>query len=190
MVMGAISILIVNFTQGSNEIIANGITDNNGNIDINSQQILGFTSDNSNDINAANQLEVNEEVAVKIKELNPEQSIINLPITLVNSEQKIIKGCSLQSEANLVFKGRGALPTNPIEELPEEIYLQGFETDPQVKIRNTQLRLESTSESKLDSLTPIIEAENWLVNERGKIELVAQKQQNSNLNWQHQFDCN
>ena len=127
---------------------------------------------------------------MKVKELDSDQSVINLPTTLVNSEQKIIKGCSLESGANFVFKDRGGLPTNPIEELPEEIYLQGFETDPQVRIRNTQLGLESTSESKLDNLTPIIEAENWLVNERGKIELVAQKKQNFNLNWQHQFDCN
>ncbi len=180
---------IIGFSQGSNDIIANAIADNSGNININSQQIFGFDSISSNDINAATQLNLNEEIAVKIRELDPLKSIIKLPTTLVDTDQKIVRGCSWQSGEDFVFKDRGGLPTNPIEELPEEIYLQGFETENQIGVRNTELDLESTSDIKLDSLTPIIEAENWLVNERGKIELVAQKKQKHNLNWQNQFDC-
>lgn len=184
---------VIGFTRGSNDIIANAFTGDGGGINIITEQIFGFEtvveSNDINEIDAASEFDVDGEIAGEILEFDPAHTIIKLSDTLIDSTQQIVAGCPAREGSDFVFVGRGGLPVNPIQDLPEQVYLQGFETNPNPPSSNVVTRKKQ--KNRVDNTQPaIVEAASWLVNRQGKVELVAQKNQNNNVNWQNKFDCN
>lgn len=167
---------------GNSDITANAFMGNGGNINITTQQLFGseFRPELTefSDITASSEFGIDGAIAIEILELDPANSLVRLPETPNDPTNQIAAGCPADAGANFTVTGRGGLPPNPRNSVTEEIVLQAFET--------------GTGESDLttskDSQPAIIEAQSWVVNNKGKIELVASSTNNVD-NWQKNLNC-
>ena len=161
------------------DIIANASEGRGGNIQITTQSIFGIEErraipgNRTNDIDASSQFGVNGEVAINTPDFDPSQGLVNLPNEPVNVE--VAQGCQgggTQASVEFFNTGRGGLAPNPYEpisssELWEDVQL------PKQRAENPA----GASRASTSPATPpneIVEAQGWLMNEKGQVVLVAQ----------------
>ena len=168
--------------SSNSDITANAFQGNGGNINITTQQLFGieFRSDLTpqSDITASSQFGIDGITNIEILELDPTDSLVRLPETPIDSTNQIVAGCPADARANFTVTGRGGLPTNPSQSVPEEIILQAFETGTGETDLTTTKNIQPS----------IIEAQQWVVNEKGKVELVASSNNNTNIR-QKNLNC-
>ncbi len=164
-----------------NRISANAQNGSGGNIAIDTRGL--FVSTNST-ITASSELGTDGVVDIttldvnsKIETAEPERS----PLT---AENYIATGCGLgQDFAKNQFRniGRGGLPPNPMTEIITEEMIGdlGFLTHVEAKDSN---KLNVTHSKAVE----IVEANAWVVNDRGNIELVAT---NPHTSWRSLYGC-
>jgi filamentous hemagglutinin family protein len=161
------------------DIIANASEGRGGNIQITTQSIFGIEErraipgNGTNDIDASSQFGVNGEVAINTPDFDPTQGLVNLPNEPVNVE--VAQGCQAggtQASVEFFNTGRGGLAPNPYEpisssELWEDVPL------PKQRAENPA----GASRASTSPATPpneIVEAQGWLMNEKGQVVLLAQ----------------
>jgi len=161
------------------DIIANASEGRGGNIQITTQSIFGIEErraipgNGTNDIDASSQFGVNGEVAINTPDFDPSQGLVNLPNEPVNVE--VAQGCQgggTQASVEFFNTGRGGLAPNPYEpisssELWEDVQL------PTQRAENPA----GASRASTSPATPpneIVEAQGWLMNEKGQVVLLAQ----------------
>jgi large exoprotein involved in heme utilization and adhesion len=161
------------------DIIANASEGRGGNIQITTQSIFGIEErraipgNGTNDIDASSQFGVNGEVAINTPDVDPSQGLVNLPNEPVNVE--VAQGCQgggTQASVEFFNTGRGGLAPNPYEpisssELWEDVQL------PKQRAENPA----GASRASTSPATPpneIVEAQGWLMNEKGQVVLLAQ----------------
>jgi large exoprotein involved in heme utilization and adhesion len=161
------------------DIIANASQGRGGNIQITAQSIFGIEErraipgNRTNDIDASSQFGVNGEVAINTPDFDPSQGLVNLPNEPVNVE--VAQGCQgggKQASVEFFNTGRGGLAPNPYEpisssELWEDVQL------PKQRAENPA----GASRASTSPATPpneIVEAQGWLMNEKGQVVLLAQ----------------
>ena len=173
--------IIADPTANSN-ITANAFTGDGGNINITTQQLFGieFSPELTqfSDITASSEFGIDGTVDLEILQLNPAESLNRLPETPNDPTNQIVAGCPADAGANFTVTGRGGLPPNPRQSVTEEIILQAFET-------GTGKSDLTTTENNQPA---IIEAQNWIFNERGNIELVASSMNNVEIG-QKSLNC-
>ncbi|MEM7591043.1 MAG: filamentous hemagglutinin N-terminal domain-containing protein [Cyanobacteria bacterium P01_A01_bin.83] len=166
----------------NSDITANAFMGDGGNINITTQQLFGLEFrpelTQFSDITASSEFGIDGTVDLEILQLNPAESLARLPETPTDSSNQIAAGCPADAGANFTVTGRGGLPANPRSSVSEEIILQAFET--------------GTGESDLatteNTQPAVIEAQNWIVNEQGKVELVASSMTNVDIG-QKSLNC-
>ena len=167
---------------GNSDIIANAFTGNGGNINITTQQLFGLEFrpelTQFSDITASSEFGIDGAIDIEILELDPANSLVRLPETPSDPTNQIVAGCPADAGANFTVTGRGGLPPNPRSSVTEEIILQAFETG----TGETDLTTTETTQSS------IVEAQSWIVNEQGKVELVTSSYNNVN-GWQKNLNC-
>ena len=177
---------IITSPDSNSDITANAFAGDGGNINITTQQLFGieFSPELTpqSDITASSQFGIDGTIDIEITEFDPANSLVRLPETPNDPSNQIVAGCPANASANFTVTGRGGLPPNPRTSVPEEIILQAFET--------------GTGEGKGEWHSPItentqpaiVEAQEWIVNEHGKVELVASSA-NDSSNWQKELNC-
>ena len=167
---------------GNSDITANAFAGNGGNINITTQQLFGLEFrpelTQFSDITASSEFGIDGAIDIEILEIDPANSLVRLPETPNDPTNQILAGCPADAGANFTVTGRGGLPYNPRQSVQEEIILQAFET-------GTGRSDLTTSEN---SQPAIVEAQSWIVNNKGKVELVASSTNNVN-NWQKNLNC-
>lgn len=160
---------LIALTDNSN-IEANAVSGSGGNIQISTEGL--FVSPDS-DITASSQFGVDGVVETA----NPEQDdlgVVELPETITDPTELIAAGCPAQEGNVFVVTGAGGLPENPTQTLRgETLWLDLRPPEPsQVAQEEIPAPRPATTSG------PIIEAQGWIANADGKIELVAQAQEN------------
>ena len=153
---------------GSNsDIIANALSGNGGRIEISTQGLFGFESreelTQGNDISASSEFGLDGVVEINTLEIDPTQGIIELPTAFVIP--KPLQGCQAGREednSSFINTGRGGLPPNPYESLGN---INTFV--------DVQLPSKWIESSVTNQIEPIVEADKWVVNKNGNVELVA-----------------
>lgn len=177
----AANFIIASPTSNS-DITANAFAGDGGNINITTQQLFGieFSPEQTqfSDITASSAFGIDGAIDIEILELDPANSLVRLPETLNDPTNQIVAGCPADAGANFTVTGRGGLPPNPRSSVTEEIILQAFETG----TGETDLTTIETTQSS------IVEAQSWIVNEQGKVELVTNSYNNVN-GWQKNLNC-
>jgi filamentous hemagglutinin family protein len=170
-------------TGKNNDITANAFTGKGGQISIITQGIFGIekrraTPNNStNDIDASSQFGISGNITITQPEVDPRQGLLELPTNLVDISQQIYTACSpgnRYKQNSFSITGRGGLaisPTEPLEDIT--IYSQWVEiTENQQKNQQMERVHPKTSRNHQTSV-PIVEAQGWLVDNKGNIHLVA-----------------
>ncbi|MEH2421888.1 MAG: S-layer family protein [Nostoc sp.] len=211
---------IVAKANENTDISANAFTGSGGKVEINARNIfniqprsredlvrrLGTENLNpqrlqTNDITAISQQNptLNGQVTINTLDTDPSRGLIQLPSNLVDASQQIVQGCTPrrgQTASRFIATGRGGLPLSPNEPLRGQAVITGWvDLPPQVTPRVTdKLSAEITDKKPTISVTKstnqIVEAQSWVVNANGDIQLVAQAPNVSPYSpWQTNISC-
>ncbi len=148
-----------------------------GNIQINTQ---GFFVDRTSNITASSQLGTDGIVEIITPDVESKIETIQQERSPFMVQKLITTGCSLgQDFAKNQFRniGRGGVPTNPLEETGTEELLSdlGFTQSLAGQVGQVTRKNYHPTQDYAD-LQTVTEANHWLINEHGKIELVASSQ--------------
>lgn len=158
-------------------IAANAFTGNGGNVLIGAQSVFGIEarpkpSGTTSEITASSQFGVQGSVGITQPEIQPTKTITSLPVQVVDATTKLSQICPRNINhkplGEFVITGRGSLPPSPLEPLPGT----GSPTLASVEQQPRQVQQVSHVEQEKPSL-PIIEAQGWVRNNDGNVELVA-----------------
>jgi filamentous hemagglutinin family protein len=160
---------IVAVPQENSDIIANAFQGRGGNINITTQGIFGLESREKltslSDITASSEFGLDGTVQISSPDVDPSRGLVELPSVLGVS--KPLQGCQDRggrSQSRFVNIGRGGLPSSPTEPLSSNDIWEDLQLP-------TQWEENSEATATGDR---IIEAQGWLVNERGQVVLAAQ----------------
>ena len=161
-------------TENSN-IQANAFTGRGGNVQVTAQGIFGteFRSVETpfSDITASSQFGVNGTVVLNTLNIDPTRGLVSLPIEPRSPELQA--GCQVGrgGASRFIHTGRGGLPTSPDERLNSMESLDDVSLPDRWSTPTTPSGKDTPVSQ---SPTPIVEAQNWLINDRGQIVLVAE----------------
>jgi filamentous hemagglutinin family protein len=165
---------IVSISEENNDITANAFEGNGGNIQISTKGIFGLKSSDEltpeSDITASSQLGVNGIVDIKKFDLDPNFGLVELPVELADSSQKITTGCLNQTSSNFVATGRGGIPRNPNHYL---ISNQTWFDIKNLSVTGKKKNNNTVETTNILSQPKIVEATGFIRNANGEIELVA-----------------
>ena len=161
---GNISIETVNLVALENsDITANAVQGQGGNILVTAQGL--FLSPDSN-ITASSQFGVDGVVTINNPDTDNRVGLLELPKDTTDASQKIAEGCAWVRHNSFMVTGRGGTPENPTNNLGNDQMWSDIRD-----LSNNQSSV--TSHQSLVSQSPLIEANGWIVNEQGNVELVA-----------------
>jgi filamentous hemagglutinin family protein len=161
------------------DIIANASEGRGGNINITTQGIFGIEErraipvNGTNDIDASSQFGVNGTVQINTPDVDPSRGLANLPEAPVNVE--VAQGCQgggTQASVEFFNTGKGGLAPNPYEPISSSNIWE----DVPSAARRTENQV-ATARPSVSPVTPsnkLVEAQGWLVNEKGNVVLVAE----------------
>ncbi|NER25912.1 MAG: S-layer family protein, partial [Symploca sp. SIO1C2] len=163
---------VVAVPREDSDISANAFNGRGGNITITTQGIFGLQFRVSltplSDITASSEFGLNGEFQLNLlSPVDVTQGLSELPADTVTSElnQSCQAGGS-QSAGSFINTGRGGLPPDPTEPLGSSDLWEDVQLPKKASTDTTDL--PTTTSGKL------IEAQGWIVNQTGQIELVAQ----------------
>ena len=167
-VINAADGFIVAVLDQDNDIIANAVEGQGGDIDITVQNIFGLevrsANNGTNDIDASSEAGIDGEITIDRLGVDPNQGINELPTGLAVPD--ISQGCQASDDVNSRFinTGRGGLTTSPYEPLSSD----GIQED--IYPAGQAQSLRPASEISPETL---LEAQNWGRNPEGEVVLMA-----------------
>lgn len=118
-------------------------------------------------------------VTINNPEVDPTSGLVELPANLTDAAQQIDSSCRPgQQQSEFIVTGRGGIPPNPIEAITDEATWIDLRPGmvgvlSQVNPRTSSVSTASNPRVSVPS-SPLVEAQGWVVNAHGKMELVAQ----------------
>ncbi|WP_036479880.1 filamentous hemagglutinin N-terminal domain-containing protein [Myxosarcina sp. GI1] len=166
-------------TDNTYGITANAFKGDGGNIEL--ETISFFGSDFVN-TSASSQFGLEGDVSIEILELDPARGLIRLPADVIDASQQISQACTPQEEETdrFVAIGRGGLPLSPNEPLRETAVVTDWVDEP-TEITTDKINERLVESSTDESSSKIVEAQGWVVNDRGNVELVSEASTNSTM---------
>ena len=109
-------------------------------------------------------------------ENDPEGALLTLPVEPVNISGLIAQGCSsgggsVASNSKFVVTGRGGLPPTPKEAFGGDVALADLGKP--IEIEATQAKVIAPTNQKPPELTPLVEAQGWVIGSKGEVILTA-----------------
>jgi large exoprotein involved in heme utilization and adhesion len=165
----------------NSDIVANADLGFGGRIDITATGIYGleFREEltRESDINASSNVTGQDGIVeINTPEIDPSSGLTNLPTDLVDASNQIAQNCrtggTQVARNEFIITGRGGLPDNPSDALSTDTIWTDLRSTP----RTTLSRSSSQEVSAIANSTrkPLIEAQGWVINEKGKVVLMAQ----------------
>ncbi|NEO77971.1 hypothetical protein [Moorena sp. SIO4G3] len=159
----------------NSNITANAIFGPGGNIEITTQGL--FLSPDS-EITASSEFGVDGVVNISNPDPTQNLGLVPLPATIVDTGLLIATGCSTDDQQNsFALTGRGGLPTDPTDPLKGEtiwIDWRDFSATRRQLHRAARNRGKKPNQQAQTTAKkpPIIEAQGWIINQDGIVELV------------------
>ncbi|KAB8331903.1 S-layer family protein [Scytonema tolypothrichoides VB-61278] len=190
---------VVGVPDQNNDIVANAIRGNGGDIRITTSGIYGFTvgtsTENTNDINASSQFGLPGTVTINRAEVDPTQSLVELPANAVDPSRQIASGCGANNVAGInqfTITGRGGLPPSPDQPLSSDV-LWSDTRIPKItaqgggKAKSQTVTTAPSSNSRAVVINP---ATGWVFNGKGEVTLISSVSTgNSNPSLQNSASC-
>ena len=167
----------------NSDIRANAVLGDGGNIQINAETL--FLSPDS-EIDASSQFGVDGVVTINTTELDRNLGTAELPQNTADTNQIVAGSCPVEGDSFAVT-GKGGLPLNPEEILRGETLWSDLRP---LVVDGGEIS-QSSVPSNPNPQPTIVEAQGWIVNEKGNIELVAYTPNATpENNLQAQINCN
>ncbi|MCL1471929.1 filamentous hemagglutinin N-terminal domain-containing protein [Argonema antarcticum] len=160
----------------NSDITANAFEGDGGRVNITAESIFGteFRSQESDlsDITASSTFGRQGEVNLNISDVNPSEGLVELPTNFVDTDSLIAQNfCRLGRTSQFTVIGRGGLPPSPAEVLSGDAIRVGLvdavlptESHPNASLKKPRIRPTNP---------PIIEAQGWIINDKGEVILTA-----------------
>jgi large exoprotein involved in heme utilization and adhesion len=167
---------VVAVPEENSDISANAFTGNGGNIQIRVQAIFGtqFREESTpeSDITASSQFGLDGVVEITTPDVDPSRGLVGLPTDVVDASGLIASGCGTPqiARSEFIVTGRGGLPPTPGETLSSDTVW----TDLRPATTTTGNRSTEPLATQPTDTKPLVEAQGWIINERGKVILTAQ----------------
>jgi filamentous hemagglutinin family protein len=183
---------VVGFPLGNSDIIANAFEGSGGQVKINAFGIFGMQQRNREELQRLNQLDprklptnditafsqqnptLSGIVQINTPDVDPSRGVAELPQYLVNAAGLINQNfCARAYNSSFTITGRGGIAPSPFDVFVGETTWEDWRVNP-ITTRETaqSQRREEVGKKSLPE-TPIIEAQGWVVNKKGQVELVA-----------------
>jgi large exoprotein involved in heme utilization and adhesion len=176
-------------TLEDSNITANAEEASGGQVRINAQGILRTEE---SDITARSDLgaEFSGTVELNTPDVDLSRGLVNLPVEVVDASNQIATGCPAGEENKFTITGRGGLPPNPNEPLTGDNVLTDWATlDSDAENRSSAA--PDTNSTKESVPTQIVEANGWMINNKGEVVLTAAVPTATlNIPWLPDSDCN
>jgi large exoprotein involved in heme utilization and adhesion len=172
---------IVAVPDQDSDIIANAFEGRGGNIDITAQSLFGIEprraipGNGTNDIDASSRFGLNGTITINRPDVDPSRGLANLSTEVVDASNLIASGCGqavAQRQSKFVVTGRGGLPDNPSEALSSDTVWSDLRL-PTIATRNRAAE-PSATQSINSTRKQLVEAQGWIINDKGKVVLTAQ----------------
>ena len=159
---------LVTLMEGS-LINANANQGNGGDISITTKGLFVFPD---SAITASSEFGVDGVITINNPDSDPANGLIQLPTELRDRTQQIAEGCHWTDTSSFYITGRGGIPQNPSAMVPGGQILSDVRDISDLSIVRV---IPEAEDSKPDTNTkaPIVEANAWIINEEGNLELVA-----------------
>ena len=168
----------------NSNINADAFSGAGGNIRINTRGIFVFPG---SFISASSTLGVNGVVEVNWVGVNPSNGLVELPENPTDPSNQITTGCAADRGNQFVITGRGGLPEDPSQTLRGRTVWQDLRP---VEEKGEQGKSGTRGEAAIANLgAPIVEAQGWIINAKGQVELVAMHQVTPHNSWHRPVQC-
>jgi filamentous hemagglutinin family protein len=163
-------------TPGNNDIAANAVQGNGGNLNITSQGLFGIQfrdkgqdSLTTNDITASSTFGRNGNVNIDTPGTDPGKDSTELPNVTTDASNQISQVCSASNRQNkLTVTGRGGLPPNANDPLTSDVVWQD------ARAASPQPVASSATTNPAKLISPAV---GWVFDGKGKVTLVAASNQ-------------
>ena len=173
---------VIAFPNQNNDIIASATQGNGGEINIFTNSIFGIAentstpANNTNDIDASSEFGLDGTISINELEVNPAEGLGELPIETVDVTGLVAQNlCQQGKGSEFIVTGKGGVASSPLQTRDGEIN----EVDLVPPANNDREEITTSRGVLQYTLTntepEIIEAQGWIINDRGILELVVQK---------------
>ncbi|WP_424099832.1 filamentous hemagglutinin N-terminal domain-containing protein [Moorena producens] len=152
---------------------------NGGEIKITTQGLFVFPD---SAITASSQFGVDGVITINNPDADPANGLIQLPTELRDRTQQIAKGCGWTATSSFYITGRGGIPQDPSAMVPGGQILSDVRDISDLSIVRAIPETED-SKPEINTKAPIVEANAWIINEQGNVELVAVVNSNQALDF-------
>ena len=142
---------------------------NGGNISITTQGLFVFPD---SAITASSEFGVDGVITINNPDADPANGLIQLPTDTSDHTQQIAKGCRWTATSSFYITGRGGIPQDPSAMVRGGQILSDVRDISDLSI----VRVIPSAKNDIASTNttaPIVEANAWIINEEGNVELVA-----------------
>ena len=163
----------------NNDIIASAAEGTGGNINVTTNAIFGLEErssipeNNTSDIDASSELGVDGTIEIDELETNPTEALEELPVEVIDVTGLVAQNLCQQGQGSeFVVTGKGGTapsPTQARDGSVSEVDLVKPVPFSEVKAATQEAQEAREAESE------IVEAQGWVVNDRGMVELVASR---------------
>ncbi|NEO49239.1 MAG: S-layer family protein [Moorea sp. SIO4A3] len=121
-------------------------------------------------------------ITINNPDTDPANGLIQLPTELRDRTQQIAEGCRWTATSSFYITGRGGIPQDPSAMVPGGQILSDVRDISDLSIVRA---IPEAFDSKPETNTkaPIVEANAWIINEEGNLELVAVVNSNQALDF-------
>ena len=178
--------------QNNSDIRANAVFGPGGNIQINAK---GIFFDLDSEITASSRFGTDGVVEINNTESNKKLSTVYFPDRISVPEAVIVSSCPIPETNTFTVTGSGGLPENPSSYLRGRTVWQDTRRLASNSANSEDIQPESTmlksDRGQQDAkMNTIVESQGWIINHRGKVELIAANPQKiSPAVWYQGINC-
>ena len=163
----------------NNDLVASAAEGTGGNINVTTNAIFGLEErssipeNNTNDLDASSELGVDGTIQINELEVNPTEALEELPVEVIDVTGLVAQNLCQQGQGSeFVVTGKGGTAPSPTQARNGSV--SEVDLVKPVPFSEVEAATQEAREARGGS-SEIVEAQGWIVNDRGMVELVASK---------------
>ena len=164
----------------NSDIVASAGSGTGGDIDLTTNAIFGLEErsstppNNTNDLDASSEFGLDGTIQINELDVNPTEALEELPIEVIDVAGLVAQDlCQQGRGSEFVVIGKGGTATSPTQARDGEV--SEVDLVQPVPFSGVGEVGEAERAGGVEEIEKIVEAQGWVMNDRGKVELVAQK---------------